>query len=179
MGYCRFQIGDMASPVSLEKDAERSPNGNPHISRHATTVGLVNQEKRVGALSSQGDGLRLTGPEKCCEGRDHGGPAGMSLLDPGGVYQLFRPILPFAANGHLLIDVGRDEDAPKQILEQVEVPCARQVNERAGVADHPHFTRPSSASNSPSANAKGEIRCRAMKARSSAWLTSRSSAALV
>ena len=92
----------------------------------------------------------------------------MSLLDPGGVDELVRPVLPFAANGHLLIDGWRDEDAPEQILKQVEVPCTRQVNERAGVADHPHFTRPSSASNSPSANAKGEIRCRAMNARNSA-----------
>ena len=66
------------------------------------------------------------------------------------------------------IDGWRDEDAPEQILEQFEVPCTRQVNERASVADHPHFTRPSSASNSPSANAKGEIRCRAMNARNSA-----------
>ena len=121
-GYCRFQIGDRAGPESLQKDAKRPANRNPHVSRYATTVGLVNQEKGVRALPSQGDGLRLTRTEKCCEGRDQGGAAGMSLLDPGGVYQLVRPVLPFATDGHLLEDGWRDEDAPEQILKQAEVP---------------------------------------------------------
>jgi hypothetical protein len=98
----------------MKEHAERPPNGDPHVTRHATTVRFVNQEQSLFTLCSERNRLRLTSTKERSKGHDEVASARASTVDPFGLSQLLRALFASTTNRNLLIHSRRNEDTPEQ-----------------------------------------------------------------
>lgn len=92
-------------------------------------------------LLGQNDGLRLSAPEHSSQ-PSHGVGIRRSLnSQPCGAFDVLDPRLAATALDDFPSNVGRDDDLPEQVMQEVEAADTRQVDQRAGVRYRRHQRR--------------------------------------